>query len=348
MTTQTSTPSVAEPQSPTAPLLDIADLSVTFKLDEGTIRPLDGVSFSIQPRQIVGLIGESGCGKSVTAQAILRILPTTATIVSGSIRLESGNDEQTDLVQLNNRGAAIRQIRGGQICMIFQEPMTAFSPVHTIGNQIIEAVRLHRTSNKREAKKIAIQILDRVGIPKPDTRLNAYPFQLSGGMRQRAMIAMALSTNPRLLIADEPTTALDVTIQAQILTLMKDLRDEFDMAILLITHDLGVVAETCEQVNVMYMGKIVETAPVSRIFQNPQHPYTQALLGSMPRLTGPLQDKLTVIKGTVPDPFTQLPGCTFHPRCGDVIAGTCDVNPAPPMIQIESGHCAACHLHAPK
>ena len=333
------------------PLLEVKDLGVTFELDEGTVRAVNGVSFKIADKQIVGLIGESGCGKSVTAQAIMRIVPSPGKISSGQILFRTssgdsrGGSEILDLAQLAPKGSRIRQIRGGQICMIFQEPMTSFSPVHTVGSQIVEAIRLHRDVGKSEAKDIAAQMLDHVGIPQARRQLDAYSFQISGGMRQRAMIAMALCTHPCMVIADEPTTALDVTIQAQILDLMKKLRDDFNMAILIITHDLGVVAETCEFVNVMYMGKIVESGTVDQIFHNPLHPYTRALLGSTPRLTGKVAKELAIIKGSVPDPLSKLPGCCFHPRCNEVIGGTCDKGEAPPLIEIEPDHGVACHLY---
>jgi peptide/nickel transport system ATP-binding protein len=330
-----------------SPLLSVEQLKVVFELDEGTVRAVEDVSFTVSRKQIVGIIGESGCGKSVTAQAIMRIVPSAGRIAEGRIMFRSrqSDDRPMDLAALKADSREARQIRGGEICMIFQEPMTAFSPVHTIGSQITEAVRLHRNVSKQEARDIAVEMLERAGIPHARSRLDAYPFQLSGGLRQRCMIAMALCTNPRMVIADEPTTALDVTIQAQILDLMKELRDEFEMAILLITHDLGVVAETCEFVYVMYMGRVVESGTVDQIFHNPLHPYTRALLGSMPQLTGPVSDRLTVISGSVPDPYAQLPGCAFHPRCDDAIAGTCDAGGPPVLIEIEPDHHVACHLH---
>ena len=331
-----------------APLLKVERLSVSFNTDDGTVHAVDDVSFQVRRREIVGLIGESGCGKSVTAQAIMRIVPTPGRITGGRILFRSGqaNGSPIDLAALDARGRAIRRVRGGQIAMIFQEPMTAFSPVHTVGDQIVEAIRLHRTASKAEARDIAAAMLDRVGIPQAGSRLDSYPFQLSGGMRQRAMIAMALCTRPQLVIADEPTTAVDVTIQAQILELMKALRDEFHMAILLVTHDLGVVAETCQYVNVMYMGRVVESGPVERIFANPLHPYTQALMRSIPQMTGPVSERLAVIRGSVPDPYARLPGCAFHPRCDHVLAGRCDAGGPPALLKVEADHRSACHLHA--
>ena len=329
------------------PLLEVKDLGVTFRMDEGVVRAVDGISFDVRRRQIVGLIGESGCGKSVTAQAIMRIVPSPGVITAGSILFHASDDggPPMNLTALRTGSRKVRRVRGGKICMIFQEPMTAFSPVHTIGNQMVEAIRLHRKVSSAEAEQMAVSMLDRVGIPQASERFKAYSFQLSGGMRQRAMIATALSTGPSLVIADEPTTALDVTIQAQILDLLRELRDELAMAILLITHDLGVVAETCEVVHVMYMGRIVESGPVERIFRNPLHPYTQALLQSTPRLSGPVPDRLAVIRGSVPDPFTRLAGCAFHPRCERRIDSECDRGGPPPLERRDRDQCVACHLY---
>ena len=328
-------------------LLAVEKLRVSFALDEGTVRAVQDVSLRVRQREIVGVIGESGCGKSVTAQAIMRILPKPGRIDGGRMLFHSRRHpgELLDLAALPANSRAARQIRGAEICMIFQEPMTAFSPVHTIGSQIVEAIRLHRKMTSRAARSLAAEMLERVGIPQGRARLDAYPFQLSGGMRQRAMIAMALCTHPSLLIADEPSTALDVTIQAQILDLMKELRDAFDMAILLITHDLGVVAETCQYVYVMYLGRVVESGTVDQIFHHPHHPYTRALLGSMPRLTGPVEDRLTVIQGSVPDPYATLSGCPFHPRCTEMMPGKCDQGEAPDLTAVEADHHAACLLH---
>ena len=327
-------------------LLEVIDLRVHFALDQGTVRAVDGVSFHVDNREVVGVIGESGCGKTVTAQAVLRIVPNPGRIVSGQVLLKSGFSPSgpLDLAALEPTGRQIRQVRGGEISMIFQEPMTSFSPVHTIGNQIVEAIRLHRPVSKTEASSLGVEMLGRVGIPKAKERFRAYPFELSGGMRQRAMIAMALSTSPKLLIADEPTTALDVTIQAQILELMKELREEFGMAILLITHDLGVIAETSDRVAVMYLGRIVETGTADMIFARPLHPYTKALMGSIPKI---LQraGKLAVIRGSVPDPFTTLPGCPFFPRCDAAMAGTCNVGAPPALLEVDPGHRAACLLY---
>ncbi|MFH0963099.1 MAG: ABC transporter ATP-binding protein [Planctomycetota bacterium] len=333
-------------QSDKRTILTVEDLRVHFELDQGTVRAVDGVTFSVLQGEIVGLIGESGCGKTVTAQAVMRIVPSPGRIASGSIRLyrDGAERESVDIATLSGHGEEVRRIRGGEISMIFQEPMTSFSPVHTVGNQITEAIRLHRDMDKPHARDLTIEMLARVGIPKAAQRFDAYPFQLSGGMRQRAMIAMALSTRPRLLIADEPTTALDVTIQAQILELMKALQAEFGMAILLITHNLGVVAEVCRHVAVMYLGRIVETAEVGPLFENPLHPYTKALMDSIPKISQRV-GKLKVIRGSVPDPFAKLPGCPFFPRCDFAMSGKCDVGGPPSLFEVRPGHRAACLLY---
>jgi peptide/nickel transport system ATP-binding protein len=334
----------------TQPLLEIRDLKTHFHLREGIVRAVDGASFAIGQGQAIGLVGESGCGKSMTARTILRITPPTAR-VSGEVwfhrrmpdapRDAAGQLAQAvDLVQMDRTGPEIRAIRGAEIAMIFQEPMSSFSPVHTIGNQISEAILLHQAVDQREARRRAIEALELVGMPNPRRNIDRYPHQLSGGMRQRAMIAQALSCRPALLIADEPTTALDVTTQAQILKLMKDLQRELGMAILFITHDLGVIARMTRHVLVMYMGKVVESAPVERLFAGPQHPYTQALLRSIPRLKRKL-DRLAVIPGSVPDPFRLPAGCRFHPRCPLAIAGVCDVA-EPPDIEVAPSHWVRC------
>ncbi|ETW96061.1 MAG: ABC transporter ATP-binding protein, partial [Candidatus Entotheonella factor] len=274
--------------TPTEPLLSVRNLQTHFPLDEGTVIAVDGASFDLYPGQTLGIVGESGCGKSVTARSILRILDKPGRIVSGEILLrrhgDNGHHDVVDLAGLDPDGQTMRTIRGGEIALVFQEPMTSFSPVHTIGNQMIEAIKLHRSVSKREARDIAIDLLRQVGIPLPGQRVDEYAFQLSGGLRQRAMIAMALSCHPSLLIADEPTTALDVTTQAQILDLMRSLQRDLGMAIMLITHDLGVIAEMADDVAVMYLGQVVESAPVDDIFHAPKHPYTQALLQSIPRM----------------------------------------------------------------
>jgi oligopeptide/dipeptide ABC transporter ATP-binding protein len=290
------------------PLLEIANLNIAFETSRGDVRPVRDVSLSIYPGQTVALVGESGCGKSVTSLSILRLIPSPpGKVLSGSIKFDG-----RDLLSLSEK--EMRSVRGKEIAMIFQEPMTSLNPVYTIGDQIVEAVKLHQGVGTREAYEIAAESLHDVGIADPHRRIKAYPHELSGGMRQRVMIAMALSCKPRLLIADEPTTALDVTIQAQILELLRDLQQETGMAILLITHDLGVVAENADVVNVMYASRIVETANVQELFDGPRHPYTDALFRSIPRL-GDRSSRLETIPGTVPNPAGFPSGCKFHTRC---------------------------------
>jgi oligopeptide/dipeptide ABC transporter ATP-binding protein len=290
------------------PLLDIRNLSIAFQTSRGDIHPVRDVSLSIYPGQTVALVGESGCGKSVTSLSVLRLIPTPpGRITSGEILFQG-----RDLLRLSE--GQMRGVRGKEIAMIFQEPMTSLNPVYTIGDQIVEAITLHQKVNSRQAYAIAEQALRDVGIADPARRLGAYPHEMSGGMRQRVMIAMALSCEPRLLIADEPTTALDVTIQAQILELLRRLQRERNMAILLITHDLGVVAENADVVNVMYASRIVETATVEDLFDRPQHPYTEGLLRSVPRL-GASDERLATISGSVPNPSRFPTGCKFHTRC---------------------------------
>jgi peptide/nickel transport system ATP-binding protein len=339
-------------------LLEVEDLKTYFFLDEGTVRAVDGASFSLRRGETLGVVGESGCGKSITARSILRIVRPPGRIAGGKIlwhRTVSDDDtkgrpEILDLTSLEAQGNEMRRIRGGEIAMVFQEPMSSFSPVHTIGNQIMEVILLHQHLSKEEARAKTILTLDRVGMPQPKYTVDRYPHQLSGGMRQRAMIAMALSCQPDMLIADEPTTALDVTTEAQILSLMRKLQQELGMAIMFITHNLGVVAQMTERVIVMYMGRVVEEASVEALFYEPKHPYTQALLRSIPKLgskaTGDAS-RLASIRGTVPDPFNLPKGCPFHPRCKDVIRGVCDVL-EPPVIEVGLGHTARCHLYGDK
>lgn len=308
-------------------LLEMRDLKLHFFTDEGVVKAVDGVTYGIKRGKTLCVVGESGSGKSVAARAILQIVNHPGKIVGGTIHyykpLPNGKTEAIDITALDPRSAKIRTIRGKEIAMIFQEPMTSFSGLYTVGNQIIEAIRLHNDVSKAEARNRAIELLQRVGIPRPEQRIDEYPFRLSGGMLQRCMIAMALSCNPNLLIADEPTTALDVTTQAQILDLMRQLQADYGMAILLITHDLGVVAEIADDVAVMYLGNIVEYADVDTIFNNPQHPYTIALLRSLPEI-GPTRRRLEPIKGMIPSPFQRPSGCTFHTRCDRAIAGICN------------------------
>ena len=324
-------------------LLQVKNLKTYFYLDEGVLKAVDDVSFKIQKKMVLGVVGESGCGKSVTAQSILRIVPDPGKIVEGEIFLHQ-DGKVTDLVKLDPYGKEIRAIRGKEITMIFQEPMTSLSPVHTIGDQIMEAILLHRNMNKNEAKELALEMLYKVGIPNPYQRINEYPHQLSGGLRQRAMIAMALSCNPSLLIADEPTTALDVTVQAQILELMKELQAEFGMSIMFITHNLGVIAEVSDEVMVMYLGKAVEYASVDEIFHNPLHPYTVRLLRSIPKVGKKARTRLDAIKGTVPLPLDLPPGCSFYPRCPEAKKGLCNKED-PSLVEVKKGHWVSCFLY---
>jgi oligopeptide/dipeptide ABC transporter ATP-binding protein len=336
-------------------LLEVKGLKTYFYLDEGTVRAVDGVDFSIQRGKTLGVVGESGCGKSITARSILRIVPKPGRIVEGEItfhriaetRPGSTAIDLVNLTKLDPMGREIRDLRGAEIALVPQEPMASLSPVHTVGNQIGEAILLHQKVSKAEARAKTIEILDHVGFPNPKQRVDAYPHQLSGGLRQRAVIAMALSCHPSLLIADEPTTALDVTTEAQILRLMRSLQQEFGMAIMYITHNLGVVAQMTERVIVMYMGKVVEEADVDTIFHNPKHPYTSALLRSIPRLglKTRMNQRLESIRGTVPDPFSIPKGCPFHPRCSQRIRGVCDQQ-EPPNVEIAPGHKVRCVLYA--
>lgn len=324
-------------------LLSVRNLSTQFFSREGIQRAVDGVSFDIRRGEILGIAGESGCGKSVTAQSILRIVPRPGRVVDGEILLRH-NGNIIDLVKLDPQGDAIREIRGAIISMVFQEPMTSFSMAYTIGNQIIEVIRLHQNVNEKEARERAIDILRRVGMPKPEQNIDAYPFALSGGMRQRAMIAMALSCHPSLLIADEPTTAVDVTIQAQILELMKSLQQELNMAMIVITHDMAVISELCDRVMIMYLGKDVESAPADELFRNPKHPYTIGLLHSVPQLGGGKSQEIVAITGTVPSPYDRPTGCPFHPRCPQFIDGVCD-SIEPPQVKVGPNHSVRCHLY---
>ena len=327
------------------PILEVRDLRTYFFPEEGTVRAVDGAHLDVYPRRTLGIVGESGCGKSVTARSILRIVERPGRIVSGSILLRRDDaDAGVDLTQLTPDGREMRHIRGEDIALIFQEPMTSFSPVHTIGNQIVETVRLHQGVGKRQARERAVEALRLVGVPSPERRVDEYAFQLSGGLRQRAMIALALSCSPRILIADEPTTALDVTTQAQILALLADLQRREGMAIILITHNLGVVAEMCDEVAVMYLGRVVEQGPVDTIFHDPKHPYTRALLRSMPSIKARVRSRLPVIEGSIPHPYNRPPGCPFHPRCPEFMPGRCD-QIEPPSLAVGDGHDAACLLY---
>ncbi len=314
-------------------LLEVRDLTTCFKVDGGEFTAVDGVSFSVQAGRTLGIVGESGCGKSVTSLSIMGLLPKgQGRIAGGSIKFDGA-----DLVQLP--AAAMRALRGDRMAMIFQEPMTSLNPAFTIGDQLIEAIRCHRDLSQAAAREHAIEMLRKVRIPSPEQRMDAYPHKLSGGMRQRVMIAMALACEPQLLIADEPTTALDVTIQAQVLDLMRSLRADTGAAIMLITHDLGVIAELADEVVVMYAGRVVERASVERLFAEPQHPYTIGLLGSIPKLHLK-QSRLAAIEGQVPTPTTVMAGCRFAPRCPFAEA-RCQAS-GPPLTELTDGHFAAC------
>src|SRR5690349_6577241 len=320
---------------PSAPRLQVRDLSTWFHAGRIVARAVDGVTFDVMPHETVGLVGESGCGKSVTSLSILRLIERPGRIEPGS-RIEF---EGRDLLTLDDR--AIRDIRGNRISMIFQEPMTSLNPVFTVGDQVAEVARVHGTDSRREAWDRAVEMLQQVGVPAPAERAREYPHQLSGGLRQRAMIAMALMMHPALLIADEPTTALDVTIQAQILELLAEMQERIGMSILLITHDLGVIAESASRVLVMYAGQIVEEAPVRELFAAPHHPYTEGLLAAMPRV-GSERERLAVIPGSVPPPTDWPTGCRFHDRC-PFAWERCASEP-PPLYQIGEKHVSRCHL----
>lgn len=314
-------------------LLEVRDLKTCFYTEDGVVPAVDGVSFSVDKGETIGIVGESGCGKSVTSLSVMRLIPNPpGKIVGGEIIFEGENI-------LEKSEAEMRHIRGNEISMIFQEPMTSLNPVFTIGDQIMEAIMLHQKVGKREARKKTIEMLKLVGIPSAEKRVDEYPHQMSGGMRQRVMIAMALSCNPKLLIADEPTTALDVTIQAQILDLMLKLKEDLGTAIMLITHDLGVIAETVNKVVVMYAGKIVESADVVSIFKKPEHPYTLGLLGSIPKVNED-RERLQVIEGVVPNPFNMPTGCRFHPRCS-FVRDICKEE-EPELVDVEDGHQVRC------
>ena len=339
-------------------LVEIKDLHTYFHLSEGVVRAVEGADLTIRRQKTLGVVGESGCGKSVTSLSLLRLVPDPGKIEKGEIiyyrpvsSLENSQMvEEIKIHTLDPQGKEIRSIRGDQISMVFQEPMTAMSPIRTIGKQITEVITLHQKVGKAEAREIAIDMLGRCKMPNPDRVIDDYPFQLSGGMRQRAVIAMALCCNPILLIADEPTTALDVTTEAQILELMRELQEEFGMAIMYITHNLGVIAEMADEVAVMYMGKVVEQADIQTLFFEPLHPYTRGLMSSIPKLTDSIDHvdrtrRLEVINGMVPDPYTRFKGCPFYPRCPEMIMGHCD-EVEPESIMAKPGHFVRCHLYS--
>lgn len=323
-------------------LIDIKNLTLQFKTDEGLITAVDNVSFSIAPGEVLGLVGESGSGKSVTAKSLMKLNPSNAVYGDDSqINLHIDNQDPIDIMQLNG-SKQLKVARGGAISMIFQEPMASFAPAITIGDQMVEQLLIHTDYNKAKAKKYSIEMLDRVGISDADKRFDQFAFELSGGMRQRAMIAMALSTKPKLLIADEPTTALDVTIQLQVIDLMKDLVKEFGMGILFITHDLGVIAQTADNIAVMYLGKLIEKGSVRDVLRNPSHPYTQGLIDALPRLDN-LDAPLKAIAGDIPSPLERPSGCVFHTRCPADLGNVCHKQ-IPQFSAVNAQHETACHL----
>jgi peptide/nickel transport system ATP-binding protein len=325
-----------------SPLIEVRDLRTHFFTDEGTVKSVDGVSFDIPRGKTLCVVGESGCGKSIMARSILQLIAPPGRIVSGNIMFH-GDGKTVNLAALPPRSREMRAIRGAQISMIFQEPMSALSPVHTIGDQITEAILLHQRIGRPAARARVIELLNRVGIPDAASRFDAYTFQLSGGMRQRTCIAMALACGPKLLIADEPTTALDVTTQASILDLIRELQAEMGMAVMFITHDLGVVAEIADEVVVMYLGTVVERGNVASVFDEPRHPYTQALLRSIPRLGSRHKGKLQSIRGMVPHPFNRPSGCQYHTRCDRFMPGVCD-RLDPPTEIVGARHDVRCLL----
>ncbi len=324
-------------------LLDVENLTLQFDTDEGRITAVDDVSFTLEAGEVMGLVGESGSGKSVTAKSLMKLNPDNAVYgdkTKITLHLEDG---PVDIMSLQT-STDLKIIRGGAISMIFQEPMASFAPAITIGGQMVEQLQIHTDMTAKKAQELSIEMLDRVGISDASTRFKQFAFELSGGMRQRAMIAMALSTKPKLLIADEPTTALDVTIQAQVIDLMKDLVTEFGMGIIFITHDLGVIAQTAESVAVMYLGRLVEQGPVREVIRTPAHPYTKGLIAALPRLDD-LDVPLTPIPGDIPSPLERPPGCVFNTRCSVAIEGLCS-REVPGFTQIAKNHQAACHLYS--
>lgn len=328
-------------------LIEVENVEVRFHTTLGVVRALNGVSFNIPRGQVLGVVGESGSGKSVTGLSIMQLVPPPGRTEGGRVTYYPGGDQKpVSILELGRHSREMRNIRGDDIGMIFQEPMTSLNPVFTVGHQIREAILLHQTPNKDEAYAKAVDILRKVGMPNPDRIAKSYPHELSGGMRQRAMIAMALSCTPQLLIADEPTTALDVTTEAQILDLMRELQSDIGTSIMFITHNMGVVAQMCDQVAVMYLGRIVEHASVDDIFYDPKHPYTISLLRSIPRLGQAKGQRLEVIKGGVPDPYSTVTGCPFHPRCPSFMPGLCDqVLPIETSIAGKPEHTVRCHLY---
>lgn len=327
-------------------ILEIKNLSIHFKLKEGTLRAIENISYNIPTHSTVGVVGESGSGKSVTAQSILGILPSSACIPQGEILFTDPSGKIIDLAKENPDGKYYNAMRGKYISYIFQEPMSAFSPIHTIGSQMIECLRLHTKMDKKEARERAIEMLNKVGISNPEKRIDQYSFEMSGGMRQRAMIAICLSTNPSLVIADEPTTSLDVTIQAQILNLLRDMQDELGISIMFITHNLGVVAQVTDYIQVMYLGNIMEAGSVDEIFYEPRHPYTVNLLKAIPKIGKNKGKRLVSIPGQIPGPFDRIiDSCQFYTRCPDYMDGLCNKK-APDNIQLSDTHFVKCWKYA--
>lgn len=324
------------------PLIDVENLTLKFRTDEGLITAVDNVSFSVGKGEVMGLVGESGSGKSVTAKALMHLNARNAVYTPESRITLHTDAGPVDVLSLKTP-RELNIVRGGAVSMIFQEPMASFAPAITIGNQMVEQLLLHGDYSKDQAKRVSIEMLDRVGISDAPKRFDQYAFELSGGMRQRAMIAMALSTQPTLLIADEPTTALDVTIQAQVIDLMKDLVTEFQMGIVFITHDLGVVAQTADKVNVMYLGRMIEEGPVRDVIRNPKHPYTQGLLAALPKLDD-LDSPLTPVPGDIPSPLERPSGCVFHTRCGQVVGDMC-TRVQPGESEVDGTHKVSCHIY---
>ncbi|WP_395172781.1 ABC transporter ATP-binding protein [Roseibium alexandrii] len=325
-------------------MLNVENLSISFGTDEGLITPVQGVSFSVEAGKTLGLVGESGSGKSITTKALMRLLPGNAHLSQETrITYRSKNGKEIEVEKIKPRSRELRALRGGEIGMIFQEPMASFSPVYSVGNQMIEAIRLHRGCGKREARELAVEMLQKVGISNAAVRIDQYPHEMSGGMRQRAMIALALSAGPALLIADEPTTALDVTIQAQVLDLMRELQRDLGMAMIFITHDLGVIAQIADEVAVMYLGTIVERGATRDVIRDPKHPYTQGLLKAIPSLET-LHDRLSPVPGDIPSPTERPSGCPFHTRCPDAINNICNVR-TPVELTPAPGRAVRCWLH---
>jgi peptide/nickel transport system ATP-binding protein len=338
-----------EPAMAPDDILRLDDVHTYFYTDLGVSRALNGVSFTVSKGKVLGVVGESGCGKSVTALSIMQLVPHPGRMIRGKISLRTANGDQdiVEITALGRNSPEMRALRGGKIGMIFQEPMTSLNPSYTVGDQIMESVLIHQHATRVEAEERAVNMLDRVGMPNPAQVVKRYPHELSGGMRQRAMIAMALCCSPAVLIADEPTTALDVTTEAQILDLMRELQADMGMTTALITHNLGVVAQMCDNVVVMYLGRVVEQAPVDDLFYNPQHPYTGALLRSIPHVGSHSKSRLEAIRGVVPDPYSSISGCPFRPRCDFARPGVCDRR-VPALTSVGPGHDVRCYLISDK